>query len=269
MKSAVKKKLKGIIKRAKQKRKNCCEMEKRTEAIVLRTADFSEADRMLTLLSPEWGRFSALARGVRKYGAKLRFAAEPLACCQYIFAFTNSRYILTQALSPQPYPRFREDIIAYSAGIMLGQLAGMLANEQEAAPDLYALLRETLAELQQTEAPVTSAAAGAMRLLSAAGFAPALYRCVGCGASLPDASFFSVPEGGACCENCREANRAERMPVWLLAWLKNLPQNAVRKENEQPLRLEQEKTMLSFVARYAGQRLEGPLPAIAYLQRLL
>ena len=50
-----------------------------TAAIVLRRADYGDYDRMLTLLSPELGKFSAIARGVKKPKSRLSAAAGTLA----------------------------------------------------------------------------------------------------------------------------------------------------------------------------------------------
>ena len=52
-------------------------MERKVDALVLRTADFGETDKMLTLFTLQSGKLSAAAKGVRKAGAKLRFAAQP------------------------------------------------------------------------------------------------------------------------------------------------------------------------------------------------
>ena len=52
-------------------------MEIKVDAIVIRTADYGESDRMLTLFTLQRGKLSAAAKGVRKAGAKQRFAAHP------------------------------------------------------------------------------------------------------------------------------------------------------------------------------------------------
>ena len=61
-------------------------MEIKVDALVLRTADFGENDKMLTLFSLQRGKLSAAAKGVRKAGAKLRFAAQPFCFAEYVLA---------------------------------------------------------------------------------------------------------------------------------------------------------------------------------------
>lgn len=50
-----------------------------TEAIVLRRTDYGEADRIVTMLTPELGRIGVLAKGVRKPSSKLAGGIEPFA----------------------------------------------------------------------------------------------------------------------------------------------------------------------------------------------
>ena len=52
-------------------------MEFTEDALVIRTANYGENDRMITLLSAGRGKFGAAMKGVRKAGAKLNFAAQP------------------------------------------------------------------------------------------------------------------------------------------------------------------------------------------------
>ena len=52
-------------------------MEFTEDALVIRTANYGESDRMITLVSAGRGKFGAAMKGVRKAGAKLNFAAQP------------------------------------------------------------------------------------------------------------------------------------------------------------------------------------------------
>lgn len=48
------------------------------QAIVLNRVDYKESDRILTLLSPEKGKLTVSARGVKKQASKLRAGTELL-----------------------------------------------------------------------------------------------------------------------------------------------------------------------------------------------
>ena len=55
-----------------------------TQAIVLRHADYREHDRMLTLLSPAYGRIEALCRGCKRPQSPLLSASEWFALGEYV-----------------------------------------------------------------------------------------------------------------------------------------------------------------------------------------
>ena len=52
-------------------------MESKADALVLRATDYGEYDKMVTLLTAERGKIGAALKGVRRAGAKLKFAAQP------------------------------------------------------------------------------------------------------------------------------------------------------------------------------------------------
>ena len=70
-------------------------MEIKTDAIVLRAADYKDADKILTLLTPSAGKLTAGIKGVKKSGAKLAFSAQPFAFCEYVLAQKGGRYTVT------------------------------------------------------------------------------------------------------------------------------------------------------------------------------
>lgn len=56
-----------------------------TQAIVLRRTDYGEADRILTLLTPDFGKLSLLAKGVRRARSKLAGGIELFSVSEITF----------------------------------------------------------------------------------------------------------------------------------------------------------------------------------------
>ena len=67
-------------------------MEIIVNAIVLKTVDYKDNDKILTLYSLEKGIITAGIKGVKKSGAKLKFASEPFAFCEYVLAQKGDKY---------------------------------------------------------------------------------------------------------------------------------------------------------------------------------
>ena len=69
----------------------------KVNALMLRATDYLENDKILTLLTAERGKITAGIKGVKKAGAKLKFAAQPFCFAEYILAERGGRYTVTQA----------------------------------------------------------------------------------------------------------------------------------------------------------------------------
>lgn len=70
-------------------------MIEKIKALVLRAADFKENDKLLLLYCGEYGKITASIRGVKKPGAKLKFAAEPFCFGEFMLSVKDGRYAVT------------------------------------------------------------------------------------------------------------------------------------------------------------------------------
>src|SRR5919112_1559720 len=82
----------------------------RTEAVVLRRTDYSEADRILTLYTPRFGKRRAIAKGVRKTTSRLAGHVELFTRVELLLAEGRNLDIVTQAEIVAPYRALREDL---------------------------------------------------------------------------------------------------------------------------------------------------------------
>ena len=77
----------------------------RAEAIVLRTVDFGEADRILVLFSRHFGKLHVVAKGIRRATSRMAGHAEPLTHATYQFARGRELDVLTGAETRAIWPR--------------------------------------------------------------------------------------------------------------------------------------------------------------------
>jgi DNA repair protein RecO (recombination protein O) len=179
----------------------------KSEGIVLRSLRYGEADRILHLYTPNLGRVSAIAKGVRR--AKTRFGGrlEPYFRLRLVLYQGRSDLLtVTSAETLQGHPRLREHAGGLDAAARACDAVGRLFDDGEPHSGVYHLLANELALLDARPELATRANALAFRLklLLAAGFAPQLAACAGCGESEHLAGF-SGAAGGVVCPAC-EAN---------------------------------------------------------------
>src|SRR5919199_115729 len=156
----------------------------KAEAIVLRGIRYGEADRVLHLYTPDRGRVSAIAKGVRR--AKSRFGGrlEPFFRLNLVlYEGRGDLLTVTGAETIAGYPRLREDAAALDGAARACEAVLRVFADGEPNLGVYHLLANQLALLDRdpTRAGAANALAFRLKLLLAEGFAPQLAACAACG----------------------------------------------------------------------------------------
>ena len=174
-------------------------------AIVLRRLHFGETDNILTLYSPDIGRFSAIAKGARKAISRLSGATELLTCTRFGLASGKSLEIVTQVEVQESFPALRQDLTRLAHGLYLADLLEHSVEDHAPNPALFDLVISGLRQLEILTPPELAARWFEVQLLGDLGYAPSLSECAVCRTSLPgnfarDETFaLSAHGGGALC----------------------------------------------------------------------
>ena len=186
-----------------------------TEGIVLRRDEYGEADRLVTLLTPDHGKLRALAKSARRLTSRKAGHIELFARARLLLARGRTFELITQAELIEPHRALREDVLRSATAHYLCDLADWFAPQGSEAADLYNLLVEGLGLLCRTEDLRLAARYFELRLLTLEGYRPELFRCARTGRPLePEAEHiaFSPAEGGVL---CAETAAQARDVIWL------------------------------------------------------
>jgi DNA repair protein RecO (recombination protein O) len=174
------------------------------EGIVLRSIRYGEADRVLHLYTPERGRVSAIAKGVRRPRSRFGGRLEPFFRVRLLLHEGRSDLLtVTGAETISAHPRLREDVRGLEGAARACEAVARVFDDGDPHAGVYNLLANELALLDADPARATRANALAFRLklLLAAGFAPHLAGCAGCG-EREHLVGFSGAAGGVVCGAC-------------------------------------------------------------------
>jgi DNA repair protein RecO (recombination protein O) len=181
----------------------------KTEAVVLRSMRYGEADRILHLYTPARGRIGAIAKGVRRARSRFGGRLEPFFRIQAeLHEGRGELLTVTGAQTVDAYPRLRGDARALDAAARACDAVGRLFETNEPHPGVFNLLCRQLALLDAQAGDGGGGAAGRggslsfrLKLLLAAGLAPQLGACASCGE--PEHLVgFSGAAGGVVCAAC-------------------------------------------------------------------
>ncbi len=176
----------------------------RVEAIVLRHADWGEADRLLTLFTREQGKLRVVAKGARKVLSRKAGHLEPFTRITLQLARGRELPIVSQVETLDAYLPIREDLLRTGyAAYALELLDRFTYDEEGGNSSLFRLLADTLARLSKEPDGWLAVRYYEMRLLDFLGFHPQLFTCANCErAILPEDQFFSPSAGGVVCPRC-------------------------------------------------------------------
>jgi DNA repair protein RecO (recombination protein O) len=176
----------------------------KTEGVVLRTIRYGEADRILHIYTPERGRLSAIAKGVRRARSRFGGRLEPFFRLDLVLYEGRSDLLtVTSAETVAGFPRLRENAAALDGAARACEAVARIFDDGEPNPGVYHLLTNELALLDREPARAgrPNALAFRLKLLLAAGFAPHLAGCASCG-EREGLVGFSGAAGGVVCAAC-------------------------------------------------------------------
>jgi DNA repair protein RecO (recombination protein O) len=178
----------------------------KTEAVVLRSIRYGEADRVLHLYSATQGRIGAIAKGARRPRSRFGGRLEPFFRLDLLLHEGRGDLLtVTSVATRAGYARLRSCGPALGAAARACDAVLRLLDSAEANPPAYNLLCRYLEMLDDPTLPRSAGLEAALsfrlKLALAAGFAPELASCARCGTT-EHLSGFSGAAGGVVCAGC-------------------------------------------------------------------
>ncbi len=251
----------------------------RVQAIILKRTDFGEADRLLTLFTPNLGKWRAIAKGARKPSSRKSGHVELFSHSTLLLAKGRELDIITQAETVEAFMPLRSSLERLGYAYYLGELVDRFAEEGNENLALFDLLLQALRWLVDTSIPPDLLARFfELRLLQNVGYRPQLFHCVNCGVAIePMENLFSAEAGGVIDPICKETQR-DKMAQ--LGWdIRPISLNALKvlrfmqtREFETVRALQLGPEVLaeveSLMHHYISHHLERNLKSVDFLYRL-
>lgn len=178
-----------------------------SQAIVLRTYDYGESDRIVSLYTKDFGRLHAIAKGAKRSRKRFGSGLEPFTHIDAFFADRENRGLarLEQCQIIAAFHEIAEDVRRAVCGNYLLELVDTLTPERERHAAVFSLLLFFITLLTRNEFREELLRFFELRLFSLLGYQPQFIRCVGCGEPfhVRHCYKFSVQRGGIVCPVCQ------------------------------------------------------------------
>ncbi|HWL07412.1 MAG TPA: DNA repair protein RecO [Planctomicrobium sp.] len=178
----------------------------KTEAIVIRLADFSESSKVVTLMSRDFGKISALAKGAKRLKSAFESGLDLLSRCHIVFLpkGPGALDLLTESQLLQRFQPRPGSLPHLYSGYYVAELLNALVEERDSHPNLFDIAVETLDQLQSEASPFVPITRFELALHAEIGQLPDLYSCTICHQEMTSGQpgRFWVSQSGLICSNC-------------------------------------------------------------------
>lgn len=246
----------------------------RTHAVILRRRDYSDADRILTVFTPNYGKLELIAKGARKTTSRKAGHLELFGHSSLLVAKARTWDIITEAVSVESFPALRNDLDKIGRANYLAELVDSFTETGDENQPIWDLMILALQELDamETDSPAAPLLQQwfQLHILALAGFQPQLFECLACDTELePVTNFISLVEGGVICPACaagrRDVEPIEADVLKVLRFLQTRSWPSVRNVHVRPHILQRVDNLLY---RYLLTILERQLKSVDFLRRL-
>ncbi len=174
-----------------------------TEAIIIKKTKLGDADRILTLYTPQLGKIQGVAKGVRRPRSKLAGHLELLTHSLVSLARGRNLDTIIGSQTINSFLPLKSDLWLTSCALYTTELVNHFTADDIENYPLFQLLLATMKQLCQTGSRELALRYFELHLVDRVGYRPQLRECVACHLVLePAVHSFSPGAGGMLCPDC-------------------------------------------------------------------
>jgi len=176
------------------------------EGTIIKTQDYGESNKIVTLFSQKIGKFSAIARGAKKPKSRMAAVTQPFIHGNYLVYVSTGLSTIQQGEIIDSYRNIREDIVKMAFAAYISEFTDKVLESYQPDFFLFDQFFRTMNWISDKNEYMIPVMMFELKLFEKAGIAPTLDQCVLCGNN-EELSSFSIVEGGLLCKNCFSFDR--------------------------------------------------------------
>jgi DNA repair protein RecO (recombination protein O) len=182
-------------------------MQTTTKGLVIREQTIGESDRLVTLLTADFGLVKAFVRRAKTFKNQNLSSTSLFVYGNFTLYKGKDAYIIDNASPIEVFFDLRADIERLSLAQYFAQLTYYLGSEEQPAPEMLRLVLNALHLLcKSNKNTKIIKSAVELRMLCLGGYMPNILACYRCGEYESDIMYFDIEEGCIYCKNCYRNN---------------------------------------------------------------
>ena len=241
------------------------------KGIILKSIKYSDADRIITCYTHEYGKIQCIAKRVRKPKSNFTSSIDLLTYTEMVIVKKGVKnlYPLREAVILQSYHRLYGDLPRLYTAFYMAELVQELTSLEDSRPEILALILRQLEMLQKGEDREKLTLIFEARLLTLLGYQPQLERCLFCSdPPLSSRIGFMPSMGGIVCQSCCRKKRISSLSLSLgsLNFLRQAIKFELAKTSRLYLTSSNRKELHSLLYSFIVYHLEKEIRSYRFLQ---
>jgi DNA repair protein RecO (recombination protein O) len=170
--------------------------------LILRETVYGEADKILTVLTAEYGKITVYAKGVRSFRNRYQSTAQIMSYNEFVLYQKKDSYTFKEAATIENFYPIRNDLDSFALAQYFLDVANDVCYEGERQDEMLQLLLNSLyliAKKEKSHAQIK--AVFELRCASVCGWQPDLSHCATCYAQ-KNAYYLNLAGGVLLCPDC-------------------------------------------------------------------
>ncbi|WP_019422488.1 DNA repair protein RecO [Paenibacillus sp. OSY-SE] len=241
----------------------------RVEGIVIRSMDYGEGNKIITLCTKSHGKAGVLVRGAKKVRSRHAAATQLFTLGEYVF-FRGMGHIgtLNACEIIEGHHKLREQLHLAAYASYVAELVDKALHDEEAGGVMFDQLLAYLRALDEGKDAQVTTHLFEMKLLQRTGVAPELHTCVVCGREDGIAGF-GWRLGGAICQRCKPKEHANFIAnLSILALLQRFEQTDLRRLGNVTLKPETKLQLRACMRGYIDTHVGVRLKSLKFLEQM-
>lgn len=235
----------------------------KTDAIVIRLADFSNTSRVVTFFTREFGKTSAIAKGGKRLKGPFDSALDLLSTCRIVFLRKSSSAldILTEASLIHRFRAPSNSLNSFYAGCYVAELLAGLTEEYDPHESLFDSAIEALTQFARGPDVPLSLVKFELTTLQEIGQFPSFDECTHCSRHInfEESATFRVSQGGLLCPRCPSTDFNDHLiqagTIELIKSLAQSPESLTSRITVSPAQLREIRfTLTATISQILGRR---------------
>ncbi len=174
----------------------------KTKGLVIKEVSYGDSDKMLTLITEDYGKITVLARNAKKNGSRTSYGTQVLTYGEYVLFKGRTSFTMNSCDVLMNFYNLATDLTCFTHAAHMLDMAGDAAQDNAVSAQILNLLIYGLQALKKGRTPLLVSSSFALKLMQITGYPPHVCSCASCNTCDIEQIFFSFKHNGFICENC-------------------------------------------------------------------